>query len=163
MGHVSSPANTGGIKNIPNAYSTYKYAGKAASLPFSVPTPYDFETVARINKERAKVGLLALALDLRLCEAANAKAQDMINAGYFDHRSPVLGLPDDMLNAFGIKFLYMGENIDRGAKTPEAVVASWMNSKTHRDIILSEKYKKIGVARLLNNDGGVCWVTEFTD
>jgi uncharacterized YkwD family protein/spore coat assembly protein SafA len=109
-----------------------------------------------VNKERAKAGLKPLASDSSLSAMAMDKAKDMYSNHYFDHTSPTYGSPFNMMDSYGIRYTYAGENIAMGQRTPQEVMTAWMNSPGHRQNILSPNYMKIGIA-YYNGE----WVQEF--
>ncbi|GGH36732.1 CAP domain-containing protein [Paenibacillus segetis] len=114
------------------------------------------QVVNLVNQERAKAGLQPLKSDAALTNVAMIKAKDMYNNNYFDHNSPTLGSPFDLMTSQGIQYRTAGENIAKGQRTPEEVMNAWMNSAGHRQNILSANYTTIGVAYY----NGV-WVQEF--
>lgn len=118
------------------------------------------EILSLVNRERAANGLSALTLDAKLSAAAQAKAEDMYNKGYFSHTSPTYGSPFDMMKSFGISYRTAGENIAKGQKTPSAVMSAWMNSEGHRKNILGSAYTKLGVG-YVNAGGTTYWVQLF--
>ncbi|WP_416235432.1 CAP domain-containing protein [Paenibacillus campi] len=109
-----------------------------------------------VNQQRAKLGLKPLAVDSKLQKMAQIKAVDMANKGYFSHTSPTYGTPFKMMNTFGIKYTYAGENIAKGQSSAAEVMNAWMNSKGHKANILNKQYTHIGVGF----QNGV-WVQEF--
>lgn len=115
------------------------------------------QVVDLVNKERAKAGLNPLTSDEKLTKVAMIKAQDMYDNNYFDHQSPTLGSPFDLMRAQDVQYRTAGENIAKGQRTPEEVMNAWMNSQGHRQNILNSNYTAIGVAYY----NGV-WVQEFT-
>ncbi|MBE6910448.1 MAG: sporulation protein [Ruminococcaceae bacterium] len=119
---------------------------------------YEREVVRLVNEERAKAGVAPLTEDGELSRIARLKSRDMRDRGYFDHNSPAYGTPFQMLRSFGITYRTAGENIAMGYRTPEAVVAAWMNSPGHRANILNASYTTIGVGFVA--DGGY-WTQEF--
>jgi len=129
--------------------------------PPAADTParaYEREVVRLVNEERAKAGVAPLTEDEELSRIARLKSQDMRDRGYFDHNSPTYGTPFRMLRSFGVTYRTAGENIAMGYRTPEAVVAAWMNSSGHRANILNASYTMIGVGFVA--DGGY-WTQEF--
>lgn len=110
------------------------------------------------NKERAKVGLAPLEMDSPLMAAAREKSQDMKDNNYFSHTSPTFGSPFDRLKALGISYSAAGENIAKGQRTAEEVVAAWMNSQGHRENILNPNFTHIGVGYV--KDGNI-WTQQF--
>ncbi len=118
---------------------------------------FEAEVVELVNKERAKVGLQPLSIRADLCRYARVKSEDMRANGYFSHNSPTYGSPFDMMRSFGITYRTAGENIAMGYSTPEAVVAAWMNSPSHRENILSSSYTHIGVGFVANGGYWTQW------
>ncbi|MEO4054868.1 CAP domain-containing protein [Solibacillus sp. CAU 1738] len=110
------------------------------------------------NKERAKAGLAPLQMDSRLMAAAREKSQDMKNNNYFSHTSPTFGSPFDRLNALGISYSAAAENIAKGQRTAEEVVAAWMASQGHRENILNPNFTHIGVGYV--KEGNI-WTQQF--
>jgi len=106
---------------------------------------FEREVYILVNKEREKHGLGALEWDEALAAVARAHSADMSRRGYFSHITPEGLRPADRKRAAGMVFRYSAENIARGYRTPEAVVAAWMNSPSHKGAILSESAVKIGV------------------
>ncbi|MGN7381015.1 uncharacterized protein, YkwD family [Chlamydia abortus] len=117
---------------------------------------YAKEVAELVNQERAKAGLKPLQLDSALSAMALDKAKDMYHNNYFDHNSPTYGSPFDMMDTYGIKYSYAGENIAKGQRTPEEVMNAWMNSPGHKKNIMSPNFTKIGVAYYQGE-----WVQEF--
>lgn len=98
------------------------------------------------NARRAEYNLPALKIDPKLSDAARRKASDMFTNNYWAHNSPSGTKPWFFITAAGYSYLHAGENLARDFAEPNGVVAAWMNSPTHRDNLLSPKYKDIGVA-----------------
>lgn len=143
----------GMVLNIPGKSSN---AGTTVQQPGTATSAFASQVVTLVNQERAKAGLQPLASDSALTGMALDKAKDMYNSHYFDHTSPNYGSPFDMMNTYGIRYTYAGENIAMGQRTPQEVMTAWMNSAGHRQNILSPNYTKIGVA-YYNGE----WVQEF--
>jgi len=98
------------------------------------------------NLEREKYGLLPLSLNTSLNEAARRKAADMFAFDYWAHKSPSGREPWDFFQEVGYDYIYAGENLARDFSTPEAVVAAWMMSPSHKDNIINSHYQEIGIA-----------------
>jgi uncharacterized YkwD family protein len=106
---------------------------------------YAQQVIELTNKERARAGLPALKVDAQLSDVAQKKSQDMQQNHYFSHTSPTYGSPFDMMRDFGVTYKAAGENIAKGQRTPQEVVAAWMNSPGHRANILNRQFTHIGV------------------
>jgi uncharacterized protein YkwD len=100
--------------------------------------------VAKVNAERKARGIHELKVNDTLVRLARLKAKDMAENGYFSHISPTYGSPTEMMQAAGLSFKWWGENIARASSVTIAHDA-FMESKDHRDNILSAGYTEIGV------------------
>jgi len=118
---------------------------------------YEKKVAELVNRERTSRGLPALTLDETLCRGARMKSEDMQKNNYFSHTSPTYGSAFDMMRSLGITYNSAGENIAMGQTSPEAVVAAWMNSQSHRDNILSTKYTLLGVGYVANGNYWTQW------
>lgn len=116
------------------------------------------EVVDLTNKERAKEGLKALQIDVKLTQSAQAKSQDMKNKNYFDHTSPTFGSPFDQMKSLGITYKSAGENIAMGQRSAAEVVDAWMKSPGHRANIMNPSFTHIGVGL---SDSGFYWTQQF--
>lgn len=113
------------------------------------------EVIRLTNEKRQKEGLLPLEENSVLSQAALAKGTDMINKSYWAHVSPDGIEPWTFFTNFGYKFKYAGENLARDFSTPQTAVDAWVVSPSHRENLLSEKYKDIGIAVVEGNINGV--------
>ncbi len=102
--------------------------------------------VDEMNVRRAAAGLPPLREDSRLSQAADDRMRDMEEQGYWNHNDPQGRLPFQWLGPRGYDFSYAGENLASGFETTEIMVDGWMESKGHRDNILSPLYNECGIA-----------------
>lgn len=107
------------------------------------------------NKERVAGGVGELKLDPLLTKAALSKASDMMARDYWAHTAPDGRQPWNFITEGGYQYRFAGENLARDFSTSEDVVAGWMNSKSHRENLLSPKYQDIGIAVVQGDLGGV--------
>ena len=123
------------------------------------PTAYvpdkENEVIRLVNNERAKAGVAPLEMDLSLMQSCNIRAEELTIK--FDHVRPN-GASCFSVIAFESKA--SGENIAKGQTDASSVMATWMNSKGHRDNILSPNFTHIGVGYLLQNNTAY-WVQLF--
>lgn len=122
------------------------------------------EIVHLVNLERQTRGLDPLFEDSKLSIAAEAKGRNMFEENYWAHYSPSGKDPWSFILNAGYKFTYAGENLAKNFYTSSEAVSAWMNSPTHRDNILSNKYRNIGVAvveGVLNGQTTTVIVQEF--
>ena len=105
------------------------------------------DLLAQVNKERQDRGLPALSLNVELDDAAKRKAADMYSKNYWAHFAPDGSTtPWVFIRDAGYNYIFAGENLAKGFTDSGAVVEAWMNSPTHRDNILSDKYHDVGFA-----------------
>lgn len=116
------------------------------------------------NAEREKNGLEPLLENEALNKAAQLKAQNMFDENYWAHFAPSGKKPWDFILGSGYKFTYAGENLAKNFSESHEVVTAWLDSKTHRDNLLSPKYTDIGIAvveGVLNGQKTTLVVQEF--
>jgi len=133
----------------------------------SVPANNDVvisEVLRLINEERASWGLQPVQLDPVLTQIAEDYCCEMIEQGFFAHENPVTGeRHGDRAYKAGYTFLAMGENLAAGQETAEQVVAEWMASPDHKDIILGIQWRSIGIGVRTGGEFGVYWVLDFSN
>jgi hypothetical protein len=113
------------------------------------------EVIRLTNEKRVQNGLAPLNTNSVLSQAAQAKGADMLNKGYWAHVAPDGTQPWTFFANFGYKYRYAGENLARDFSNPSSAVEAWMNSPSHRENLLSDKYKEIGVAVVEGSLAGV--------
>lgn len=112
-----------------------------------------------VNAARQDAGLSELELDVDLCAAAQARAQEIAQS--FSHTRPDGSSCFTILEEFGISYRAAGENIAMGQRTPEEVMDGWMNSSGHRANILNGTFTSIGVGYYVDGAGAAHWVQIF--
>lgn len=103
------------------------------------------EVINLTNQQRRANGLSDLTLNQTLVEAATQKAADMMAKNYWAHTSPDGLTPWTFFKNVNYKYLYAGENLARDFTDSSSVISAWMNSPTHKENILSGRYRDIGV------------------
>lgn len=98
------------------------------------------------NEDREEESLPALTIDPLLVAAAQAKANDMVEKGYFAHNSPEGVEPWHWFREVGYDYAYAGENLAVNFSDSENVEDAWMESPKHRANILNGKFTHIGIA-----------------
>ncbi len=99
---------------------------------------YALRMAEEVNQERSRRGLSELTLNRELCEAAEQRAREIVRK--FSHTRP------DGSRWSSISKAAYAENIARGQKSVDKVMAAWMSSSGHRKNILRSSYGSIGVA-----------------
>ena len=99
-----------------------------------------------------------LTVDDRLAAAAQGHSDDMAANDYFSHTSLDGATFTDRADAAGFTGFAGAENIAAGQRTPQDVMAAWMQSDGHRANILNCDYTVIGVGL---SEGGWYWTQMF--
>ena len=118
----------------------------AVAMPASAADITRETVIAEMNVHRAAAGLPPLREDDRLIRVADLRMRDMLDLGYWAHVAPDGRSPFELLRPSGYLFQSAGENLASGFETAELLVQSWMESKGHRDNIMSATYQDCGVA-----------------
>ena len=98
------------------------------------------------NKDRNKESLESLTVNPKLVSAAQAKADDMAQKGYFAHNSPEGLTSWHWFRQADYAFAHAGENLAVNFSDSIDVERAWMNSPTHRANILNGNFTEIGIA-----------------
>jgi hypothetical protein len=106
------------------------------------------------NEKRAANGLPLLTYSPVLTQAAASKGQDMFSYNYWSHVSPLGVDPWTWIRQAGYTYQFAGENLAKDFVDSASVVEAWMNSPTHRDNVLSDRFKEVGIAVLDGNLSG---------
>ena len=113
-----------------------------------------------VNKERIKAGLKEYKLDAKLCQAANKRAEEIVEK--YDHVRPDGRDFDTVLDEYGFnsKAYMRGENIVAMRESASSAMNAWMKSQGHKDNILADYYTTIGVG-VYEYNGSKYWVQLF--
>jgi uncharacterized protein YkwD len=103
------------------------------------------------NNERTSTGLGALALNSKLNQAAQAKANDMVARDYWSHNTPEGNPPWVFFSAAGYSYVTAGENLAYGFDSSSGAVVGWMNSPGHKANILNNSFVDVGFG-IANSD-----------
>jgi hypothetical protein len=119
---------------------------KAAILHTNIAEEiYPKEIMADINSKRVEAGLMPLFFDRSLTSAAEKKAVDMANVGYFSHTGPDGSTPWQYIESEGYNYLYAGENLAVDFFDVSELDSAWMNSPGHRANILNPDFQETGI------------------
>lgn len=113
------------------------------------------EIIRLTNQKRAQAGVPSLEYNYALSEAARLKGENMLLLDYWAHTAPDGTEPWKFFADVDYKYRYAGENLARDFSDPTSAVDAWMASPSHRDNLLSGKYKEIGVAVVEGDMAGV--------
>ncbi len=120
--------------------------------------------VRAVNRQRAAHGLGRLELGRRLSRAANFHSREMLAGIYFAHSSRNGGPFERRVRRYG-SYRAVGETLAWmsrcGRGSAGRVVSMWMSSSGHRAILLSRRFRRIGVGKRTGSLGSsrACVVT----
>ncbi|MEI7579642.1 MAG: CAP domain-containing protein [bacterium] len=97
------------------------------------------------NQERAKENLQPLTVNTDLIKSATAKAKAMLDSNCWAHYCPPGTSPWTFFDDAGYSYVYAGENLAEGFSNSESIMTAWMNSITHRNNIMNNKFDEIGI------------------
>lgn len=134
--------------------SALAVVGFAPALPAysSAITPQN--VVKLTNASRAEFDLGTLVYNETLAQAAQAKAEDMLDKQYFAHVTPDGLQPWDFMKSAGYFYIVAGENLAVNFSEAEDVDTAWMNSPGHRANILNKEFEEIGIGIARGNFQG---------
>jgi uncharacterized protein YkwD len=118
------------------------------------------QIVKEINRVRAARGLKALTLAQGLRAAAVSHTREMLEANFFDHTSPDgTSFGDRIARSYPQRPnrpWSVGETLYRttGVLTARDVVAGWLDSPGHREILLSAQWREIGIGVARSQSAG---------
>ncbi len=101
-----------------------------------------------VNQTRQSIGLKPLAQNSKLDQAAQLKAQNMVQNNYFNHTSPSGISPWFWFVKAGYNYKYAGENLAIGFFDSQEVYNAWLNSASHKANIVNPNYTEVGTAVL---------------
>lgn len=120
-------------------FLAYPSLGEFASITTS-------EILVLTNASRSQENVAPLTLNVKLNQAAQLKAQDMIADNYFAHTAPDGTKPWAFLKEAGYSYQAAGENLAMDFTNAESVHTAFMNSPSHQKNILNSKYTEMGIA-----------------
>jgi uncharacterized protein YkwD len=121
------------------------------------------------NEERTSRGLVALELDERLVEIARERARQIAAAQSLSHTNSDGTTAFKLLNKARYSYGVAGENLacndfdeaDAGAEA----VAGFLESPTHRGVLLNPQFRPVGLGAMIGARGvyKLRWCTRTTD
>jgi uncharacterized protein YkwD len=104
--------------------------------------------IRAINRARASHGLRGLLAGRRLARAADAHSRHMLRADFFSH-----GAFSQRVRRY-VRYRRIGETIAMTSRcSARTAVRMWLNSPSHRAVLLSGRYRRVGVGRRLGRLG----------
>jgi uncharacterized protein YkwD len=103
------------------------------------------QIVELVNIRRREAGLRPLSVHPTLMACAQRYSEVQAAQGAINHTGPDGSNPGQRLTRCGYRWRHYGENLAAGFTTPEEVVGAWMNSASHRRVLLHSKVTEIGL------------------
>lgn len=117
------------------------------SPKIAYPSQIDAQKLIELtNEQRINNGLPPLLYNDILALAAENKAKDLLSSGYFGHNTPDGKNFSLWISDAGYEYSYVGENLAMDFATNVGVMQGWINSGKHKENILNDNYKEIGIA-----------------
>lgn len=117
-----------------------------------------------LNQKRVENGLKPVVWNEDIAKVARVHSQNMATYNFFSHQGLDGLTVDKRADAFGLSnWRKIGENIayNRGYKDPvEFAVIRWMQSESHRQNLLSDKWKESGIGVAIAPDGKTYYFTQ---
>lgn len=125
--------------------------------PVAIGFELEKKAFALLNAKRLEMGLSALNWSDDVAKIARVHSQNMASYKFFSHTGLDGYMVSDRADKLGIrKWSAIGENIayNRGYQNPvEFAVERWMLSNSHRENLLSNRWKESGVGVAITADG----------
>jgi uncharacterized protein YkwD len=115
------------------------------SVPARAPANFPGDFLAALNAQRASRGLTPLSSNAALAGAASSYARYMGEANFFSHTGPNGSTPDSRVKASGYTGSYRGEALAAGQATPQAALASLLDSPPHFRILMDAGATAVGI------------------
>ncbi|MFS8130456.1 MAG: CAP domain-containing protein [Candidatus Dojkabacteria bacterium] len=96
------------------------------------------------NEFRKEHNLGELRINKLLNLSAQNKADEMLRTDCWSHYCPDNRSPWEFFNDAGYDYSFAGENLAEGFYTIDKVINAWINSETHRENMLRDKYTEVG-------------------
>lgn len=134
-------------------------AKSGANNESSAPDVGELERRAfdKINSERARLGVGPVEWSDACARVARLHSENMSLLGFFSHRGRDGKMVDDRADSLGLtKWTAIGENIayNRGFTDPISIaVEKWLESPSHRQNLLSARWRESGIGIAISGDG----------
>lgn len=119
---------------------------RANAADFHLIDAKEADGVVALNDLRVLVGLSALRLDVKLCDACRGHSKDMVDLGFFSHTSPVAGKESPWQRAALAGTSAGAENIAAGAAEGEDAIRMWWYSPGHHRNMMAG-HRRVGLGR----------------
>lgn len=114
--------------------------------------------LARVNAERAAVGLPGLTQSRRLTLAAQGHACGLARRERLSHRGGLGSSLRLRLRRVGYPMALAGENLALGQDSPAQAITGWLGSPGHRANLLMAGAEDFGLGVAIARGGRLVWV-----
>ncbi len=133
---------------------------QASVTDLYVPDEEDIKLFNAVNEARRKNGVEPLQLDPELCRLSYIRAQEqLLEKG---HTRPDGTRFITVFNEYNYKCNRAGENIciigDSSTYSTQKATKLWLNSQSHKDVMLREHWQKTGVCSIEKDSKVYCVV-----
>jgi uncharacterized protein YkwD len=143
--------------------------GEAASrlqVPTRVPTTEERLArllVEQINAERAGYGLAPYQFDAAVAAATAAHSADQAARRTMSHIGSDGSDAGQRLTRQGVTWRSWGENVGAGFNDPATLLQAWLDSPSHRPIVLNTTHSRVGAGVAASSDGTHYWTMDIVD
>lgn len=147
---------------IPSAASAVISSGSSVSNRLSTAALMERDVIALINQARTRKGCNALRTMSSLQTSSGRHDALMARARRLSHQfsgEPTLRNRVAAAGYTGARML--GEVLAAGPTTASAAVRRWMNSSTHRALLLDCRFRAVGAGYAVSADGNRWWTVDL--
>ncbi len=116
--------------------------------------------VEQINAERATHGLAPYQFDAAVAATAAAHSADQAARHTMSHTGSDGTNAGQRLTRQGVTWSSWGENVGAGFNEPAPLLQAWLDSPTHRPIVLSATFTRVGAGVAAASDGTRYWTMD---
>ncbi|MEM7011686.1 MAG: CAP domain-containing protein [Verrucomicrobiota bacterium] len=148
---IPNPAKTSGEINVPAADSIQAGSDARSVLSANEKMKGDipkaeYDGILELNQWRIAMGLNALKIDPKLCEASRDHSKDMAAGGFFSHTSPIAGKTSFTDRARNFGTTARAENIAINQSSAAANKAWFHSPGHHKNMFAGHEYVGLGVS-----------------
>ena len=126
-------------------FSVNVWLPKKSGEVLGVQSNYSLQSLLQdTNNQRQLHGISPLTMNTQLDNAAQSKAEDMVQKNFWSHDTPGGRTPWNFIEASGYNYQIAGENLAYGFNNASDTIAAWMASPVHRANILDSSYSNVG-------------------
>ncbi|SMC26743.1 Uncharacterized conserved protein YkwD, contains CAP (CSP/antigen 5/PR1) domain [Desulfacinum hydrothermale DSM 13146] len=151
LGAISSPPPPAIASDKPRVFASIRPDAKFPTRPdrpdrvFGIQDPSESELARLVNRVRSYYGLKPLTYSKTLSRAAEGHCLDMARHHFVSHTGTGGTTPWHRIRRAGYPARRYGENVAAGIPGPKQVVEAWLQSPSHRKVLLNPKYREMGI------------------